>query len=528
MTIYYLLFAASAAISYIFFGRKFFAVFQQCSYKPKCFFAALSNECKTETERLSTYSLTFFMYLLVFSVAFPLSQTLYAIALFLACLLFSLAVFLKSRPVKSVKLTARFVRMAIASCVLVVLAAVGSLKVALLIFGLKLPVCLVIPGVLFLITLSEPVVTCLGYYVLLPYDFIAFKLSVRKCKKKFEKYPELIRIGITGSYGKTTVKNILSEMLSAKYKVVKTPLSYNTPLGICIAAKNITRETEIFIAEMGARKRGDIKELCDIVKPDVGVITGICGQHLETFKTLENVKKAKNELIEALPPDGYAFFSSDGEGSRELYDKSAKRKIIAGRKEGLVHGVSYSDDADGVIIELSLDKTTYETRTFLRGEHNLGNICLAAAVALKLGVPPEKIILAITRLKPEKHRLEVFASNGITIIDDSYNANVESVKAAAKVLKSFGGKKFVVTPGIVEGGESSSEINKLVGRVLSGAADEIIAVGKNSDGIFEGVNDDVGFVAVKDIEGAKKILYEKIKKGDVVLFLNDVPDRYGV
>ncbi|MCI6443946.1 MAG: Mur ligase family protein, partial [Clostridia bacterium] len=400
MTIYYLLFAASAAISYIFFGRKFFAVFQQCGYKPKCFFAALSNECKTETECLSTYSLTFFMYLLVFSVAFPLSQTLYIIVLFLASLLFSLAVFLKSRPVKSVKLTRRFVRMAIASCVLVVFAAVGSLKVALLIFGLKLPVCLVIPGVLFLITLSEPVVICLGYYVLLPYDFIAFKLSIRKCKKKLEKYPELIRIGITGSYGKTTVKNILAEMLSAKYKVVKTPLSYNTPLGICIAAKNITRETEIFIAEMGARKRGDIKELCDIVKPDVGVITGICGQHLETFKTLENVKKAKNELIEALPPDGYAFFSSDGEGSRELYEKSAKRKIIAGRKEGFVHGVSYSDDADGAIIELSLDKATYETRTFLRGEHNLGNICLAAAVALKLGVPPEKIILAITRLKP--------------------------------------------------------------------------------------------------------------------------------
>ena len=147
---------------------------------------------------------------------------------------------------------------------------------------------------------------------------------------------------------------------------------------------------------------------------------------------------------------------------------------------------------------------------------------------MKLGVPPEKIILAITRLKPEKHRLEVFAANGITIIDDSYNANVESVKAASIVLKSFGGKKFVITPGIVEGGESSAEINKLVGRVLSGAADEIIAVGKNSDGIFEGVNDDVGFVAVKDIEGAKKILYEKIKKGDVVLFLNDVPDRYGV
>lgn len=165
MAIYYLLFAVSAAVSYLFFGRKLFAVFQQCGYKPKCFFAALSNECKTETERLSTYSLTFFMYLLVFSVAFPLSQTLYVIVLFLASILFSLAVFLKNRPVKSVKLTARFVRMAIASCALVIFAAAGSLKVALLIFGLKLPVCLVIPGVLFLITLGEPVVICLGYYI---------------------------------------------------------------------------------------------------------------------------------------------------------------------------------------------------------------------------------------------------------------------------------------------------------------------------------------------------------------------------
>ena len=528
MAVYYLLFAASAVISYIFFGRKLFAIFQQCGYKPKCFFAALSNECKTETERLSTYSLTFFMYLLVFSVVFPLSQMLYIIVLFLASLLFSAAVFLKTRPVKSVKLTARFIRMAIVSCAFVALAALGFLRLAFLIFGMELPVCLVISGVLFLITLGEPVVMCVGYYILLPYDFAALKLSVRKCRKMLEKYPELIRIGITGSYGKTTVKNILAEMLSAKYKVVKTPLSYNTPLGICIAAKNITEETEIFIAEMGARKRGDIKELCDIVKPDVGVITGICGQHLETFKTVENIKRAKNELIEALPPDGYAFFSSDSEGSSELYETCAKRKFIAGRKEGIVHGVSYGDDADGAIIELSLGGKIYKTRTFLRGEHNLGNICLAAAAAMKLGVQPEKIVLAITRLKPEKHRLEVFRANGITIIDDSYNANVESVKAAAKVLKSFDGKKFVVTPGIVEGGGKSADINKLVGRVLSGAADEIVAVGKNSGELFEGVNDDVGFVAVKDIEEAKKVLYEKIKNGDVVLFLNDVPDRYGV
>lgn len=468
------------------------------------------------------------MYLLVFSVVFPLSRTLYIIAVFCAGLLFSAAVFLKTRPVKGVKLTARFIRMTVASCLLIVLAAAGSLRLGLLIFGTELPVCLIISGVLFLITLGEPVVMCLGYYVLLPYDFAALKLSVKKCRKKLGKYPNLIRIGITGSYGKTTVKNILAEMLSAKFKVVKTPLSYNTPLGICIAAKNITEETEIFIAEMGARKRGDIKELCEIVKPDVGVITGICGQHLETFLTLENVKMAKNELIEALPPDGYAFFGSDSEGSCELYETCAKRKFIAGRKEGFVHGVSYSDDADGAVIELSLNGKSYKTRTFLRGEHNLGNICLAAAVAMKLGVKPEKIVLAITRLKPEKHRLEVFRANGITIIDDSYNANVESVKAAAKVLKSFDGKKFVVTPGVVEGGEKSAEINKLVGQVLSTAADEIIAVGKNSNELFEGVNDDVEFVAVKNIDEAKTVLYEKIKNGDVVLFLNDVPDRYGV
>lgn len=525
----------SAVCVYVCFGRKFFAVFQQCAYRCGEFFGALKKECKNEIEYLSTYSLTFFVYSLVFSPLFALDDVLFSTVFVLGTFAFALGVYLKNRPVKKVRITARFARMTFVSVLLFALSTVGFCYVGYLVVGYDIPLCLILSASITVDALTLPFFICAGCGAWQPYDRLTFAKSVKRCRRKLDGLPALIRIGITGSYGKTSVKNILEKMLSVKYRVVATPLSYNTPLGICKAAEKINAETEIFIAEMGARKPGDIKELCNIVRPDVGIITGICGQHLETFLSVENVKSTKNELIAALPLDGYAFFSADSAGSRELFEKCGLSKCLAGASGGEVFVESVEEREDGTHIAMNIGGKAYSFTTELRGRANAGNICLAAAVALKTGISPERIVVAAERLKPSPHRLEVIRANGVIIIDDSYNANVESVKAAAEVLGCFKGKKYVVTPGVVEGGASAEKINADVGEILSRVADEIIAVGFNSADIAEGADKgaDKGtykrtaVVEANNIEEAKTILNAKLKKGDAVLFLNDIPDRYG-
>ena len=509
-------------------NRKIFAVFQQCGYSARGFIKTLKCSCFGEIERLTTYSLTYFLYSLVFSPFFVISERLYFGVLALCSAAYSLAAFFKSKPVKDVRITRRFLRILVLSVMLI--AAFGCCLAALSyrITGNDLPLCLAVSLTVLISVLLSPFFLAVSTVIWLPYDRFLFARSIKKCKKNLSAYPDMITIGITGSFGKTSVKNILQKMLSVKYRVVATPLSYNTPLGICKAAKEIDSSTEIFIAEMGAKKAGDIKELCEIVRPDVGIITGICGQHLETFLSVENVKKTKNELVEALPLDGYAFFSSDSEGSKELFSKCRKRKCIAGASGGEVYAKNVTEEKDGTRAEVFIGGNTYVIKTALRGRGNIGNICLAAAVALKFSIKPEQIVTCAERLKPVPHRLEVISANGVTVIDDSYNANIESVKSAAEVLRAYDGKKFVVTPGIVECGDTCETLNERAGRILAQSADEIIAVGYNSRFIASGAKGTAHISEVKNLDEAKKILQSKLRRGDAVLFLNDLPDKFGV
>lgn len=517
-----------AAVNYVCFGRKLFAVFQQSSYRLREFFSSLVSDCKKEIERLSTYSLVFLIYSLFFSPIFVINETLYAAVLLSAALSLDIVVFVKNEPVKEVKLTKRFIRMTVVSVLLATAVAAATGYLGYLLAGNTLPICLVVSLTLAILCGLTPVLIVAGYLVMYPYDKALYKISVGKCKKELAKRKDLIKIGVTGSYGKTSVKNILEKMLSAKYKVVATPLSYNTPLGICRSVKKLTPSAEIFIAEMGARRVGDIKELCEIVRPDVGVITGICGQHLETFKTLENVKKAKNELIEALPLDGAAFFNTDGKEAAELFEKCPITKFSAGISGGDVYAKIIREEKNGTYADIVLGGKEYSFVTKLRGRHNVSNICLAAEVAFRLGVPPERIIAEAVRLKPVPHRLEVKNAGGITIIDDSYNANIEGVKAAAEVLGSFGGKRFVITPGMVECGKNGVELNETVGEILSAVADVIIAVGNNARDIANGAAYRREVIKTENLEEATEKLKPRLKTGDVVLFLNDLPDKYGI
>ena len=378
-----------------------------------------------------------------------------------------------------------------------------------------------------------PYLLLVAFYINLPLENAIINKYVKKCTLKLKEREDLIKIGITGSYGKTSVKEILKVILSEKYKVSATPLSYNTPLGISKTVKRFDGTEEVFIAEMGARRVGDIKKLTEIVSPNIAVITGVVCQHLETFNKIENIKKTKYELIEHMV-DGKAIFSCDNPATREMFKKCKKPSVLAGvntKSKPHVYATDIVVSENGTAFTLHIGENTASCSTMLLGKHNVSNICLAVAVADTLGITISEISSAISRIQPIKHRLELIKSNGLYVLDDSYNANPEGVKSAIDVLKTFKGNKYVVTPGIVELGFLENEKNLEFGKLLSKVATGVILVGraralKIREGLLEsGFNAD-NIYMVSSLDEAKNMISEIAKEGDVVLFENDLPDKY--
>jgi len=347
---------------------------------------------------------------------------------------------------------------------------------------------------------------------------------------------DLIRIGITGSYGKTSCKFILGTILSEKYNVLVPPASYNTPMGLTrVIREQLKSSHEVFIAEMGARHVGDIRELCELVRPKYGLLTSVGPQHLETFGTIENIAKTKYELIEGLPEDGCAFFPADNEICRELYEKTTIEKHLFGvdydgavsaRAENIRCG-SFGSRFDLVIGE---ERIACETR--LLGKHNIANIVGCACVAYRLGLNPAQIRLGIRKLQPVEHRLQLVpTAGGVTVIDDAFNANPSGVRAAMEVLSAFEGRKIVVTPGLVELGEREAEENRAFGQVMAGVADIVLLVGpKHTKPIYEGLVEsgfsESAIQVFKSLSEATEALWKLAKPWDVVIFENDLPDNY--
>ncbi len=375
----------------------------------------------------------------------------------------------------------------------------------------------------------------------------AYLFSAKKRIKTFQ--PKVI--GITGSYGKTSTKYILHQILSEKFNTLMTPDSYNTPMGICkVIRGELTAEHEIFIVEMGAYKRGDIRELCNLASPQIGILTAVGPQHLERFKSIENIAKTKYELIESLPPDGLAVFNCDNEICAGLADKrehdgnpvrryaTEPFPVGAGlprpyteRAELTATNIQHTDE--GLTFTIHTSVGTTEIRTQLLGRHNVSNILAATAVATECGMTLEEIRVAIANVAPVPHRLQLTASEGnVTIIDDSFNANPVGAKAALEVLTEIqGGKKVLVTPGMVELGEREYEENKRLGEHAADVCDLVILVGPRRttpilDGLKAAQYPNQQIIVALNLEEVKQHLATQVQAGDVVLFENDLPDNY--
>ena len=397
-----------------------------------------------------------------------------AVFILLACLFYK-----PKKAKKPLKYTPRVRRMLVTVAVLyaamtVLLAVFASGRITALVVGL--------------VAAASPFVIILANIINKPIELSINRYYTNDAKKMLAACPNLTVIGVTGSYGKTSVKFYLNTLLKAKYNVLMTPESYNTPMGVVKTVRGSLRAThEIFICEMGAKYVGDIKELCDIVHPKHGIITSIGPQHLESFKSLQNVINTKFELADALSKDGMLFLNGDNEYIAERApdgaityglnsDSKYKAKLISVGDKGTTFEVTTPDG----------EKEEFTTK--LIGTHNCLNILGAIAVSHELGISLAELRPQVRRLESVPHRLELSKRVGMTLIDDSYNSNPSGTKAALETLSFFEGEKILVTPGMVELGDKQEEYNCEFGRNAAAVCDYVALVGeRQTKSIYKGL-----------------------------------------
>lgn len=387
-------------------------------------------------------------------------------------------------------------------------------------------------------------------YYLVPYTMYLSNILVNPIENAINKYyfdmaydkvrsfENLRIVGITGSYGKTSTKFITAKILEEKYNVLKTPESYNTPMGVSKVINNtLSSEYDSFVVEMGARNIGEIKEMAELANPNIGVITSIGPTHLETFINIDNIMKTKYELIEALPPEGIAIFNYDNQYVRKLADKTFKEKILYGTEniellDIYATNIEVSEIGSSFILN-DKNGNAIKCETKLLGEHNIGNILAGVAVGIALGLTFEEIAKGIKEIEPVPHRLQLInPGTGVIIIDDAFNSNPVSSKAALDVISQFKeGRKIIVTPGMIELGKEEEEANRQFGRYIADACNYAILIGKNrTKPIYEGICEkgfkEEDIFVVNTLNEATAVLQHLVRPKDVVLFENDLPDNY--
>lgn len=386
-----------------------------------------------------------------------------------------------------------------------------------------------------LICFFEPLLVILTNIINKPIEKGINNHYINDAKRMLKQSPNLLVIGITGSYGKTSVKYFLATLLQAKYNVLITPESYNTPMGVVKTIRSELKPIhDIFVCEMGARNIGDIKEICDIVHPTHGIITSIGPQHLESFLTIDNIIKTKFELVDALPKEGIAFLNSD---NQYILGKKGINKPIYYSTDNPEAGYRTSDikvsskGTEFTVITPNNEKAQFQTK--LLGSHNVVNIVAAIAVSNSLGIPLEDLTIPVRRLQAVEHRLQLIQKGGnLTIIDDAYNSNPVGSKAALDTLSLFDGLRILITPGMVELGSQEDYYNGEFGKQAATRCDYVILVGKKQteairDGLLSaGFDQSKLYITDQFDDGIKHAYNIQTDKHKYILLENDLPDNY--
>ena len=435
-----------------------------------------------------------------------------------------------ARPTKAKKplvFTKRVIRMLVTLGLLLVIGAVLSIVI---------PGSTVYKIVIAVLAAFSPVLVLVANFINKPVEQAINQYYINDAKKILRSASDLLTVGVTGSFGKTSVKYILHTLLQAEFDTLKTPESYNTPMGVVKTVRSMLRAThQIFVCEMGARNVGDIQELCELASPKMGIITSVGPQHLETFHTLENVQKTKFELEASLPADGKIFVNWEDANIRSYIDHVTHEAVKYGLNDSChYYATDISASSKGTSFTVHTpggDSEVFTTK--MVGAHNVINIVGAIAVCCELGIPLTKLKTQVRKLESVPHRLQLIRRQGITIIDDAFNANPTGAKAAIDALSLFDGCKILVTPGMVELGEKQDELNRAFGAYAAKVCDYVMLVGrKQTQSIFEGLlsagyPEDRIFVA-DVLQDALSKAYEVSSDGKekIILLENDLPDNF--
>ena len=396
---------------------------------------------------------------------------------------------------------------------------------------------LLLYGLSLLYYLILPIVVAL----LWPLDHFLKKRVIKRATAKLARRSDVKVVAVTGSYGKSTIKEALVKVLGTKYKVVATPENKNMPLGLSkLILDQLTDETEVLIVEMGAFWPGDIKELCQIAPPDIAILSGINEAHLKQFGSLENTIKTKFEIVANAKPGALAVFNADSLAITDNY-----KQHLAGREVNFYSNEpheetllklkekQFAEDGFGISFRLvGPEEEEYNFKMPHLAEYIIGTMACVTTVARHLGLSREQIEKGALAIKPVAHRLEpIKAAGGVTVIDDSYNGNPDGVREAINVLKRVKGeRKLYLTPGLVEGGERTEIIHKSIGKQLAPVADVVLLIRNSVTPHIDAGLTEAGFsgkvIWYDTAPLAHAALKEVLKQGDVIVFQNDWPDNY--
>ena len=521
------------AIILVFMGYKFMQVIQLSGYHARGYFSWLGGVGSGHLGRMGVVA---FLSTACFLVANVILDDYGEYLTYLGLLFYCYFSYIYIRNVRiapqktPLRMTDRMYRAVI---MLFVLSAIATFALIVL-SALALP--LYSFGAITLTPLLVPLLVPLAHWMLSPLEGGINKGYIYKAQHRLSQFPDLIKIGITGSFGKTSTKNFLATILGEKYSVCVTPSSYNTPLGITrTVLENLNVGHQVLIAEMGARQIGDVEKLCELVEPKYGILTSIGAQHIATFKSFENVKRTKKELPDYLAAhEGFCVFNVDSEPVREIFEQAKCKKIkVTVQGPADVWASDIVTSPNGTSFKLHIGEKAMHCNTKLLGVHNISNLLSCVGLSLELGLTNEQIVTGISKVQPVEHRLQLMSGeNGVTILDDTYNASIEGSKRALEVLNLFENRrKVVITSGLVELGTLERLENYNFGARIADVADLVIVVNRtNFLSIKQGLLDG-GFSADKiyssdSVADVQKLIKEVIQPNDVILWENDLPDNY--
>lgn len=337
------------------------------------------------------------------------------------------------------------------------------------------------------------------------------------------------KIAVAGSYGKTSMKELLLTVLGEGRTVKATPANKNVSISHAYFAQKLSGDEDILIIEFGEGKPGDVARFTEITQPTHAIITGLAAAHLDKYKTVHNAGVDIFSVAKNLPADA-VFVNADSPEAQGFIKTGYNTYSEAGVLGWQVHNIRVN--VDGTAFSMRRGRQEIELKSGLLGRHQVGPLALAVALAVEFNIEPAAIRRAVAKTKPFEHRMEPYQLGGAWIIDDTYNGNIEGIRVGTALLKELPGKrKIYVTPGLVDQGKESAHVHREMGRLIAAAQPDIVVLMQHSvtEHIKQGL-EEAGFKGELVISDDPLDFYNNLQlfvaKGDLVMMQNDWPDNY--